>query len=280
MCWRSAAPSRSPLPRLRARPARAQDPAARRRRRHARARTCAPSTATTCCWSPAFAATRPRWSRRRSACSARGVPVIAITDSALSPLVALGQRLLRAGRRLVQAVPLAGGAAVPGAGAGGEHRPSAGREARAAGPRASQGTKHRSTTAVRPDLHGPRRGRPLRRADRRPAGGHADASASTWAARRPTPRSGVARLGLQAGDAHPRRRRAQRPLRARDAGRRRRRRAATSRPIPSASPRWCSSASRTARPFRWCSTATTAPTWGSSADDFDARLHRARPPAC
>ena len=69
------------------------------------------------------------------ACSARGVPVIAITDGPLSPLLEPAARLLRAGGRFFQAVPLAGRAAVPGAGAGDEHRPPARREAGSRRPR-------------------------------------------------------------------------------------------------------------------------------------------------
>ena len=91
---------------------------------------------------------------------------------------AVGQGLLRAGRRLVQALPLAGGAAVPGAGAGGQHRALAGRAGqRAASAKPAQGVRsheERHDPTLRPHLHGPRRGRPLRRADRRPAGGHAE----------------------------------------------------------------------------------------------------------
>ena len=79
-----------------------------------------------------------------NSCSDRGVPVIAITDGPLSPLVPLGQGVLRAGRRFVQAVPLPGGAAVPGAGAGDEHRPPPGRKTRAQERAQGQGMKHRS----------------------------------------------------------------------------------------------------------------------------------------
>ena len=119
---------------------------------------------------------------------------------------------------------LPGGAAVPGAGAGDEHRPPPGREARSPG--RAQGQAHEEPimpSAARPDLHGPRRGRSLWRADRRPAGGHADVQQVPGRlARQHRRRAGAA--GPQAGHAHARGRRAQRPLRARNAGRRRRRR--------------------------------------------------------
>jgi DNA-binding MurR/RpiR family transcriptional regulator len=56
---------------------------------------------------------------------ARGVPVLAITDGSLSPLKAAAN-LFRPGRRFVASVPVAGRPALPGAGAGGQHRaPSA-----------------------------------------------------------------------------------------------------------------------------------------------------------
>ena len=56
------------------------------RRRHA-ARARARRSGRRTCWSPpAFATTRRRSSRSRPRCHARGVPVIAITDSAVSPL--------------------------------------------------------------------------------------------------------------------------------------------------------------------------------------------------
>ena len=63
-------------------------------------------------------------------CHRRGVPVIAITDSPLSPLKANARDLVRAGRRLEPPVPFAGGAAVPRASAGGQHRASTGRDRR------------------------------------------------------------------------------------------------------------------------------------------------------
>ncbi len=62
-------------------------------------------------------------------CHRRGVPVIAITDSPLSPLKANARDFVRAGRRLEPPVPVAGGAAVPRAGARGQHRAPAGRNA-------------------------------------------------------------------------------------------------------------------------------------------------------
>ena len=72
----------------------------------------------------------------------------------------------------------------------------------------------RAGTAARRRLHGPRRGRPVRRADRRPARGHALVRAlPRRLAGQHRGRRRAARP--EAGDAHARRRRAQRPLRAR-----------------------------------------------------------------
>ena len=269
-CWRSGARSRSPA----TSPTRSASSSC--------ARSC--STASAACSREfartigrrrraarrrASATTRPRWSRPRTACHARGVPVIAITDSAaVAAEAAPPTCAFELGRRLEPAVPLAGRAAVPGAGAGGQRRPPArraGTAARRARPRARRGRGSDDASAstsicigrAAVDLYGEQIGGRLE--DMR------DASPSTSAARRPTPRSACARLGLQAGDAHARRRRAQRPLRARDAGRRGRRRQPRRAPTRSGSPRWSSSASATATPSRSSSTATTAPTWRSGA---------------
>ena len=177
------------------------------------------------------------------ACRARGVSVIAITDSALSPLkpaadvcFELGDDSTRPFRSLVAPLCLAQALVVSTG-----HQLAA--PPRAAKPRRAAAAKPAMTSArapvsaapgaaVRRRLHGPRRGRPVRRADRRPARGHALVRevprrlAGQHRGRRRPARP-------EAGDADPRRRRAQRPLRARAARRRRRRRRATSRPIRS-----------------------------------------------
>ena len=126
------------------------------------------------------------------ACSSRGVPVIAITDGPLSPLLEPARVCFELAVGLFQAVPLAGCAAVPGAGAGHEHGPPARREA---GPRppgrhandlggstSSAWAVPRSTSMATRSAGGWRTCR---------------ASASTWAALRPTRPSGSPASGLK-----------------------------------------------------------------------------------
>ena len=130
-CWRSGARFRSPA----TSPTRSTSSSC--------ARTC--STASAACSSEFAHAIRRRRraagrelsqllaggrSRRRSPAARRGVSVIAITDSALSPLKPAADVCFELGDDSTRAVPLAGRAAVPGAGAGRQRRPPARRPAR------------------------------------------------------------------------------------------------------------------------------------------------------
>ena len=218
------------LPRLRAQPARAAGAPARRPRRHARRVRARASAPATCCSSPAFATTRRPSSRR--ALASRAARRLGDRDHRQRPVAAEAgrRRLLRARRRFDAAVPLAGRAALPRAGARRQHRapPGARRRDGQRGRQgaASAGRAGRWPRSGRPfdvvcmgraavDLYGEQIGgrledmRSFAQVPRRLAGQHRG-------------RRGAARP--EAGDADARRRRAQRPLRARDARRRRRRR--------------------------------------------------------
>ena len=179
-CWRSGAPSRSPA----TSPTRSTSSSC--------ARTC--STASAACSAnsrarigagdvllvASFRNYSPAVVETALACRARGVSVIAITDSALSPLkpaadvcFELGDDSARPFRSLVaplclaQALVVSTGHQLAAAAPGGAH--AGGEEATAAGTRAMSS----APAAARRRLHGPRGGRPVRRADRRPARGHA-----------------------------------------------------------------------------------------------------------
>ena len=185
----------------------------------------------TCCWSASFRNYSPEVIEAAPTATRRGV---AGDRHHRQPALAAeaGRRcLLRARRRLDPPVPLAGRAAVPGAGAGGQHRPPAGRAA-ARRPRRSGRARQRSARADerarRSTSSAWAAPRSTSTASRSAAGSRTCARFAKYLGGSPANTAvGVARLGPQAGDAHARRRRAQRPLRARDARRRRRRRRAT-----------------------------------------------------
>ena len=132
---------------------------------------------------------------------ARGVPVIVITDSACRRWRAAPTVALRPRRRPATAVPLAGRAAVPRAGAGGERRPRAGRQAGAAARRAPRPRHCKRSSALDAaistlacmgraavDLYGEQIGGRLE---------DMPTFARTSAARPPTPRSARRGSGLQ-----------------------------------------------------------------------------------
>ena len=175
------------------------DAPARRRRRHAARAACAPSTATTCCWSASFRSYSPEVVEPPQTPAARGVPVIAITDSPLSPLVrrrngraSSWRRFVQPFRSLVAPLCLAQALVV----STGHHWPKNAeprRRAQGQGMKAAHASSRPISTL---DLPGPRRGRSLWRADRRPAGGHADLRKYLGGSPANTA-VGAARLGLK-----------------------------------------------------------------------------------